>query len=128
MPVLQQVIHRFEIPIDDRPHLVDMAGDILHAACRRHGVVDVWAYARPEGMEPMHRTFLVVGTGQSLPIGAAHAATAITPYGTLVWHVLENHCPHGMVTFDDDGEKRPEVCPLCGARMTVDGDGRWIPT
>ncbi|WP_093803971.1 hypothetical protein [Streptomyces sp. Wb2n-11] len=121
-----RVIDRFEIPIDDRPHLIDLIGSILHAACRRHGVVDVWAYARPERMEPMHRTFQVVGTGQSIPAGASHVATAITPYGTLVWHILESHCPHSMLVFDDP-EERPETCPLCGARMTMSSSGRWIP-
>lgn len=124
--VNQQVIHRFEIPIDNRPHLVDLTGSILHAACRRHGVVDVWAYGRPEGMEPMHRIFQVVGTGQPLPIGAAHVATAITPYGTLAWHILENHCPHGTMVFDDEQE-RPETCPACGTHMTVTSNGQWIP-
>lgn len=126
MPVAQQVIHRFEIPVDDRPHLVDLTGGILHAACRRHGVVDVWAYARPEGMEPMRRTFLVVGTGHPLPAGTSHAATAITPYGTLAWHILESHCPHGMMVFDDPDE-RSQTCPVCGTRMTVTSNGQWIP-
>jgi hypothetical protein len=66
-PPLQAVIHRAELPIDDRPHGIDLTGEILYVASRQAGTVDVWYQARPDGMEPMQRSFQIVGTGQPIP-------------------------------------------------------------
>lgn len=121
-----RVIHRFEIPVDDQPHGIDLSGSILHAAVRRPGIVDVWAYARPENVPPMGRAFQVVGTGHPNPTGSSHAATAITPDGALVWHVLEVSCAHQFMAFGD-GETPPDICPQCGTAMTVNDEGAWIP-
>lgn len=134
---LNAVIHRFELPIDDRPHGIDLTGEILHTAARRPGHVDVWYQARPEGMEPMRRTFQIVGTGQPIPthlglyLSGSHKGTAITPDDQFVWHVLENHCQHQNVIetpeMKDPPDRVPGVCRDCHAHLIGDGNGDWSP-
>ena len=136
-PPPQAVIHRAELPIDDRPHGIDLTGEILHTAIRRPGVVDVWYQARPAGMEPMRRSFQVVATGQPIPIHFGfyildgHTGTAITADGQLVWHVLENRCPHTDVIdtteFRDKPGRGTGICSECHATLRGDGDGGWLP-
>jgi hypothetical protein len=127
------VIHRVELPIDDRPHGIDLTGDILHAAVRRHGTVDVWYRARRDpNREHMRRSFQIVATGQPLPIYLGrHHATAVSPDGQLVWHVLENHCPHQNVLDVAEFGQLPGygagICEHCSAALKGDGDGGWIP-
>lgn len=123
------VIHRYELPIDDRPHGIDLNGDILHAAVRRHGAVDVWYLARHDGDEPMRRSFQIVGTGQPFPTWLSrHHKTAITPDGQLVWHVVENHCPHQDVLVQAIGVNgRGGECKDCGLSVSDGGDG-WVPS
>ncbi|MFE4915859.1 hypothetical protein ACFRCX_30610 [Streptomyces sp. NPDC056652] len=126
-----RVIHCFEIPVDDQFHGIDLSGSILHAAVRRPGVVDVWAYARPDGEQPMRRSFLIVGTGQAHPIATFHAATAITADDKLVWHVLENACPHDNVIeapeIQDPPNRVPGICRHCDLHLIGNGEGDWIP-
>ncbi|MEW2187686.1 hypothetical protein AB0900_30845 [Streptomyces cellulosae] len=128
----QAVIHRAELPIDDRPHGIDLTGDILHTAVRRPGAVDVWYQARPDGMEPMRRSFQIVGTEQPIPLWLErHHGTAITPDGQLVWHVLENHCQHQEVIEAPEFGQHPDrafgVCQHCPTRLQGDGEGGWLP-
>jgi len=125
----QSVIHRFALPIDDRPHGIDLTGNILHAAVRRHGHVDIWYFARPASIQPMRRSFQIVATGQPLPIWlATHHQTAIAPDGQLVWHVLENHCTHPDVTIQAIGEYgRGGTCNECGVHLGDTGAG-WSPS
>lgn len=128
----RNVIHRAELPLDDRPHGIDLTGDILHAAVRRPGKVDVWYVARPDGMEPMRRSFQIVGTGQPFPVWLGrHHHTAITPDGQLVWHVLENHCQHQDVIevpkMPDPPDRVPGICRDCGVDLIGDGQGEWAP-
>ena len=129
----QNIIHRTELPLDDRPHGIDLTGEILHTAIRRTGAVDVWYLARPDSMEPMRRSFQVVGTGQPLPIWLGrHHGTAITPDDQFVWHVLENHCQHQHVIETTEFGQHPDrgsgLCQHCPAHLLGDGDGGWIPT
>ncbi len=131
-PPDQAVIHRFALPLDDRPHGIDLTGEILHAAVRRTGHVDIWYFARPASLQPMRRSFQIVGTGQPLPIWlATHHKTAITPDGQLVWHVLENHCQHQNVVevpeMKDLPDRVPGVCRDCTAHLIGDGQGVWTP-
>jgi hypothetical protein len=122
------VIHRAELPIDDRPHGIDLTGDILHAAIRRPGAVDVWYLARHDpAIEHMRRSFQIIATGQPIPAHlGTHHKTAVTPDGMLVWHVLENHCPH-----KDDTRPAPEqvpgLCPGCRVRITTHPTAGWVP-
>ncbi|RSN50526.1 hypothetical protein DMH12_24910 [Streptomyces sp. WAC 04229] len=132
----QAVIHRTELPIDDRPHGIDLTGEILHTAVRRPGAVDVWYQPRPENMESMRRSFQVVGTGQPIPthlglhIVGGHKGTAISPDGQWVWHVLENWCPHQEYTEIVEMGQLPDtsaLCVDCGVDLEGDGHGRWRP-
>lgn len=124
----QAVVHRAELPLDDRPHGIDLTGEILHVAARRPYAVDVWYQARPDGMEPMRRSFQIVGTGQPVPthlgFHVTHKGTAISPDGQLVWHVLENHCPH----VERPGSMPallPGDCSNCLARLVPDEEFGW---
>ena len=133
MTRIPDVIHRIELPIDDRPHGIDLTQDILHAAVRRHGTVDVWFKARRDpGMEHMRRSFQIVATGQPIPwFLDRHQRTAVSPDGQLVWHVLENHCPHQNVIDGAEFSEQPGygsgICADCHATLKGDGAGGWIP-
>jgi hypothetical protein len=132
MLAAQDVIHRTELPIDDRPHGVDLTGDILHAAVRRPGAVDVWYLARHASQQHMRRGFQIVGTGQPIPCYLGrNARTAISSDGLLVWHVLENHCSHQNVIDTKEMGDQPGcgtgICYDCNATLKGDGGDGWIP-
>lgn len=133
MTRIPDVIHPAELPIDDRPHGIDLTGDILHAAVRRHGTVDVWYQARRDpAVEHMRRSFQIVATGQPTPVHLARPhGTAISPDGQLVWHVLENYCQHQNVIDTAELGDRPGrglgICHDCHATLQGDGDDGWIP-
>jgi hypothetical protein len=129
---LPAVIHRLEIPRDDLPHGIDLTGDLLHAAVRRPDAVDVWYFARRDNTQHMRRSFQIVATGQPLPLWLArHHHTAISPDGQLVWHVLENLCPHQRVLdvseMKDPPDRPQGLCDLCNARLIGNGEGVWTP-
>lgn len=130
------VIHRAELPIDDRPHGIDLTGDILHVAVRRSRTVDIWYQARPDSVQPMRRSFQVVGTGLPIPehLGIdviGHKGTALVPESALVWHVLENYCLHDdvidIVELPDQPGYGTGRCEHCGVSVRGDGQGGWIP-
>lgn len=135
MPSSRAVIHRTRLPIDDLPHGIDLTGEILHVAARHLGTVEVWYQARPDGMDPMRRSFQVVGTGQPIPahLGfyATHKGSAVTPDGQLVWHVLENHCQHQNVADASEVQDPPGhgrgICVDCSIRLRGDGEDGWLP-
>ena len=91
-------IHRYEVPVDDQWHRLQLGGDPVHVATRRGDVVEVWAWSDPHVID---RWFRVYATGEPIPgpntpgePGQAdqcvrHRGTAITPDGRLVWHLLE---------------------------------------
>jgi hypothetical protein len=81
---MTETIYRYEVPVDDKPHTLELSGKILHVGCRHADTVEVWALE--SGGQLIERTFRVVGTGQPLPDGwTRHVGTAIAP----VWHLLE---------------------------------------
>lgn len=133
MSRIPDVIHRAELPIDDRPHGIDLTQEILHAAVRRPGMVDVWFKARRDpSMAHMRRSFQVVATGQPIPSHLdRHHRTAVSPDGQLVWHVLENHCQHeDVIDVAEFGEKPgfgKGLCQHCPVTLRGDGEGGWIP-
>jgi hypothetical protein len=132
MARMPDVIHRAELPIDDRPHGIDLYSDILHAAVRRHGAVDVWYRARPENVQHMRRSVQIVATGQPIPVYLdRHHGTAISLDGKLVWHVLENHCQHHHVIETPEFKDLPGhgsgICAGCHATLQGDGADGWIP-
>ncbi|MDX2658289.1 hypothetical protein PV402_39575 [Streptomyces scabiei] len=129
---LPDVIHRIELPLDDRPHGIDLTGDILHAAVRRPDAVDVWYFARRDDTRHMRRSFQIAATGQPLhPWLGRHHKTAVSPDGQLVWHVLENHCPHQYVLDVGEMKDRPDrpvgICDLCSTHLVGNEDGAWTP-
>ncbi|WP_405187328.1 hypothetical protein OG582_40625 (plasmid) [Streptomyces anulatus] len=114
-PSQPEVIHRYEIPIDDQNHRFTIGQGPLHFACRQDGKVEFWAYA-PTTTSTLTREFTVVGTGHPLPVGTWHVGTAIAPGGSLVWHVLEQALPLQQA----QGETRVEV------RVEASGDSAQI--
>ncbi|MFD3523875.1 hypothetical protein [Streptomyces sp. NPDC058653] len=80
-------ILRFEVPVDDQWHAVQLPGPILHVACRKARSVELWAL--DSGAPSEMRGFRVFGTGQPLPARVSHAGTALAPGGQLVWHLME---------------------------------------
>lgn len=130
---LHKVIHRIEVPVDDRPHGIDLTGDILHTAVRRNPAsVDVWFQARRDDTEHMRRSFQIVGTGQPIPAWLdRHHGTAISSDGQLVWHLLENHCPHPKVLevprVASPVDRVPGICEACRVDLVGNGHGVWRP-
>lgn len=72
---MADAIHRYEVPVDDRWHPLQLSGDILHVDCRNMHVVELWAMHT--GDPKSTRSFRVYGT-------------AIAPGGQLVWHLFES--------------------------------------
>lgn len=84
---------KYSVPVDDRWHVLQVAGPLLHVACQ-YGPesVQVWASDAPSPV----RQFRVFGTGQVVDGGPEaerftyhHAGSAITAGGALVWHLFE---------------------------------------
>jgi hypothetical protein len=89
-----RAMFRYQVPVDDQPHLFTLTGDPV-------AVAPLWADA---GSDPLmavefwaehdddagasDRAFQVFGTGQPLPSGARWAGTCPRIAG-LVWHLME---------------------------------------
>lgn len=84
---MADAIWRYEIPVDDRWHPLQLSGEILHVGCRNPHAVEVWA-RHTDGASDI-RSFRVYGTGQSMPDNLEHVGTALAPGGQLVWHLME---------------------------------------
>lgn len=83
-----RTVFRYEVPVDDRPHEIDLRGPLLAVGCRRLNVVEFWAiWDTLAGPERTH-TFQVYGTGQP-DVEGKHLGTAVAPGGELVWHLFE---------------------------------------
>jgi hypothetical protein len=78
-------IYRYLVPVDDQWHDQDFDGEVLAVNCRRLDAVEFWAVEG--GIVP--RCFRVVGTGHPMPEDARYVGTAVTPDGSLVWHLVE---------------------------------------
>ncbi|MDX3520714.1 hypothetical protein [Streptomyces scabiei] len=70
-------VYRYEVPVDDRWHPLQLSGRILHVGCRNPRAVEVWALHTDQPTEI--RGFRVYGTGHPL-----------APGGQLVWHLFES--------------------------------------
>ena len=84
---MPDAIYRYEVPVDDCWHPLQIAGDVLHVACRNMHVVELWAL-HTDVPAPI-RSFRVYGTGHSLPPDLEYVGTALAPGGQLVWHLFE---------------------------------------
>lgn len=80
-------IFRYEVPVDDQWHDIDLCGDILHVDTRGMDVVEFWALHQGGARRP--RRLRVFGTGHPLPPGVTHVGTAVVSGGALVWHLVE---------------------------------------
>lgn len=78
---------RYEVPVDGQAHYFDLNGKIVHVSARREDVVEFWALDTLG--PPLTREFVVVGTGHPYPGHWKHTGTALSPSGTLVWHLME---------------------------------------
>ena len=83
-------VYRYEVPVDDRFHLVQIEGDPLYVACRQIDVVEFWAMSNDDDASWVRRSFTVVGTGHSFEEGLLYWGTAVAPGGQPVWHLLED--------------------------------------
>ena len=84
---MSDAIYRYEVPVDDRWHPLQLSGRIVHVGCRNMHAVEVWAF-HTDG-PTVTRSFRVYGTGQAIPPGVEYVGTAIAPGGQLVWHLIE---------------------------------------
>lgn len=82
-------IYRYEVPVDDQVHSIEITGYPLFVHCRQRDVVEFYAIEDSD-VTPKPRHFLVVGTGFTLP-GKTYRywGTAVEPDGILVWHLIE---------------------------------------
>lgn len=127
MRTIPDVIRPTQIPIDGRPHGIDLNSDILHASVHTIGAVDIWYRARRVGERHMRRSFQIVASDQPIPpwLGR-HQRTAESPDGQMVWHILENNCQHAE-RFGDPPAHVPGVCPQCGVHIVADMRAGWVP-
>jgi len=79
-------IHRYEVPVDDQWHRIELTGPILHVGGRSVWMVEFWALT---GIFHPGRAdqFRVYGTGHRLPPGGwKYVGTVV--HHELVWHLL----------------------------------------
>lgn len=128
---------RYEVPIDDDQHRLELTGPVLSVDQRQNDRLDVWAlegqYELPNVMQVQ-----VFGTGHDVPTGYQYLGSALSPAqavevpvalgeirqhvhhferGRLVWHLFQvvpcsNHNP----VQHRDG--KPPWCRACG--LTAD--------
>ena len=80
-------IYRYEIPVDDQWHAIDLTGAVVHVGCRSIYIVELWAI-HTDG-PATRRGFRAYGTGQPIPDDITHVGTTIAPGDHLVWHLME---------------------------------------
>lgn len=81
------VVFRYEVPVDDRWHRIEIDGEPLHVAGRHVDVVEFWALAGT-GQPTEAREYRVFGTGHALPDEPlTFRGTVVHP--ALVWHLFE---------------------------------------
>lgn len=88
-------IYRYQVPLDDGIHKIEMAGDMTIHGCvcvaadspEHMLAVEFWAQ-HDEDAAPIVRSFAVVGTGHPLPGNTRYIGTC-PRRGGLVWHLIE---------------------------------------
>ncbi len=79
-------IYRYEVPIDDDWHRIQLRGDVLHVDTRSTDQVEFWAMHDAD-TPPLAWHFRVYPTGFPLPADAVHVGTALS--GPFVWHLMK---------------------------------------
>lgn len=82
-----RAVRRYEVPVDDRDHRINLGGPVLAVGCREPEVVEFWAMY--DDAVTWWRTFRVFGTGHELPPLAVYLGTTPAPGGRLIWHLFE---------------------------------------
>lgn len=86
------VIHRFEVPVDDKWHRATLFGPIVHVGARRIDPVEFWTMNNSP--VPTQLDLRIYGNGQPIEDhGAQYVGTAMVPGGTLVWHLISKPVP-----------------------------------
>lgn len=82
-------IYRYDVPVDDAWHTIELSGPIVSVGARNVGVVEFWA-VHYDRMPARPAAFLVVGTGHpiNLPDDDDLQYVGTAPIGDLVWHLL----------------------------------------
>lgn len=97
---------RYEVPVDDQWHEIEVQGDVAHVGCRQADVVEFWAVDPVQAnritnglgeliretfhdvpTKPLRRRFRVFGTGQLIDEGL-YVGTTYAAGGSLVWHLF----------------------------------------
>jgi hypothetical protein len=94
--VSDATIYRYEVPVDDRWHALELTGAVLHVGARRLDVVEFWALHTDS--PPHRREYRVFGTGHPLD-GGRHVGTVVHP--SLVWHLFARE----VGEQDEDGTR-----------------------
>lgn len=85
---MSRAIFRYEVPVDDQWHEIDLTGPIVYVALRDPSVVEFWAW-HTDG-PAVTSEFRVFGTGHPLPAGPlTYRGSVVTAGGHLVWHLME---------------------------------------
>ncbi|QES45221.1 hypothetical protein DEJ49_33315 [Streptomyces venezuelae] len=78
-------IYRYEVPVDDQWHRIELRGEVLHVATRSVNKVELWAVHHADRLALVW-DFRVYGTGHPLPADVYHVGTALT--GPYVRHLM----------------------------------------
>lgn len=81
-----KTVLRYEIPVDDDWHTLNVQLPMLHVAARHPGTCEFWTQEH-EGIRPNTLQLRVFGTGHLIPEDASYFGTGLAPYG-LVWHLF----------------------------------------
>lgn len=87
-------VFRYEVPVDDKVHLIRLKGDPTGVGLRESMVVEFWATSNDDVAE-QERFFTVAGTGHKLPDktnrvwGYAYDGVRTSDPNALVWHLVE---------------------------------------
>jgi hypothetical protein len=82
-------MYRYEVPVDDRAHLLATKGFPLAAAASADAShVEFWA-EDDDHRAGVARAYQVFGTGHPLPPGASWQATCPRHPSGLVWHLYQ---------------------------------------
>lgn len=91
---------RYEVPVDDVWHPLQLSGPIVHATCRGMTYVEFWVLASDQPADT--RWFRAFRDDHEVPGDAIYRGTALSPtgpgpfsqpYGQFVWHLFETQDP-----------------------------------
>lgn len=85
---MSRAMYRYQVGLDG-PVVIGLTGaPVAFGALGYSAGIEFWA-EHHDGKPEIPRTFLVVGTGHSIPDGAVYVGTAPRTREGLVWHLFE---------------------------------------